>query len=81
MSYFYSLSLLGLSEDDIPAKIVIPCRQNQKVFKGVILSQLYWMPFIIDDCNSRGLRENESITHTDVQPQETNAKLYISFAT
>jgi hypothetical protein len=39
------------------------------------------MPFIIDDCNSRGLRENESITHTDVQPQETNAKLYISFAT
>jgi hypothetical protein len=39
------------------------------------------MPFIIDDCNSRGLLENESITHTDVQPQETNAKLYISFAT
>lgn len=25
----------GLYEDDIPAKIVIPCRQNEKVFKGV----------------------------------------------
>lgn len=65
-------------------KIVVACEKIMG--KHIHWSQASYigttckMPFITDDRNCRGW-DNEYITQTDVQLQETNAKLYISFAT